>query len=345
MLSVEALHHQYGSAPVLSGIDLTLEPGEILCLLGASGSGKSTLLRIIAGLEPLQRGQISFDGAVLAQPGREPAAEARQFGLVFQDHVLFPHMSVLENVCFGLPHLGDVERTQVALEQLRVVNLEAFADRFPHTLSGGQQQRVALARALAPQPRLMLLDEPFASVDSTLRRQLREDARRALRAASVPAVVVTHDAQEAMELADRIAVVHAGKIVQVGTPQDVWRQPANVFIAELFNDTQSVSGQIHDGQLTTAFGSCHVDATGLSGQCRAVIRPQGVRLNAAAADQESGEPTVVVEDIRCLGHSWRMTLLSGAERLRLASSLAPELSVGAAVTVDFDSSQVLVYRS
>ena len=344
MLSIESVHHQFDGVRVLNGIDLTVEHGEILCLLGASGSGKSTLLRIVAGLEPLQAGQLLFRQELLARPGQEPAAEARQFGLVFQDHVLFPHMTVAENIAFGLQTLEPAERNAIIHRQLAAVSLADFADRYPHTLSGGQQQRVALARALAPQPRLMLLDEPFASVDSTLRRQLREDTRRALRAAEVPAIVVTHDAQEAMELADRIAVMHQGEIVQLGTPASVWQQPANRFIAELFNDTDAIRGTVSSRGIETGFGALpDVSDTPADVQhCDVVIRPTAVTLTDTVPD-DSHE--VTVQDIRFLGDHHLVLIQAGEEILRVATAAKPQLGVGQRVGVSFDSAGVLVYFS
>ena len=242
VLIVDGVGHSYGDARVLEKVSLSVAAGEIVCLLGASGSGKSTLLRVLAGLEPLQEGWVRYRGERLAEPGREPPPEARNFGFVFQDHVLFPHLTVADNVGFGLRNLPAAERESRIREQLAQVGLSGFADRYPHTLSGGQQQRVALARALAPAPGLMLLDEPFASVDSTLRRRLREDARRTLRASGVPSIVVTHDPEEAMELADRIAVIRGGTIVQDDVPAAVWQNPGDRFIAELFSATDAISG-------------------------------------------------------------------------------------------------------
>ncbi|MEM7081071.1 MAG: ABC transporter ATP-binding protein, partial [Pseudomonadota bacterium] len=312
MLAVRQVNHRFGDTEVLNGIDLEVAAGEIVCLLGASGSGKSTLLRIIAGLEPLQSGTLEFADAALAVPGREPDAEDRQFGLVFQDHVLFPHMSVGDNVGFGLKGMSASARAEQVRASLAGVGLADFADRYPHTLSGGQQQRVALARALAPAPRLMLLDEPFASVDSTLRRQLREDARRALRESGVPAIVVTHDAGEAMEIADRIAVMDAGRIVQVGTPQAVWQQPVNAFVAQLFGDTDAIPGDMGSEGLSTPFGTltAFTAADNKQGPFEVIVRPSAVTITP----DPSG--SAVLQDLRFLGHGYLMIIAAGEQRLR-----------------------------
>ena len=339
-LSLENISHRYGPTRVLKDVNLAVRAGEIVCLLGASGSGKSTLLRIVAGLEPLQHGTVCFDGAELARPGREPPPEERRFGFVFQDHVLFPHLSVADNVAFGLRDRSPGQRRERVLAQLRRVGLEAYAGRYPHTLSGGEQQRVALARALAPRPAVMLLDEPFASVDATLRRRLREDARLALRASGVPSIVVTHDAEEAMELADRIAVIDAGTIVQDDTPAAVWRAPADRFVAELFSDTGAIAGRGVAGGVETPFGL--IESPGVDVEEDApyavIARAGAVRLAANTA----GGARVV--DVRFLGDRHVVTLEAGGERLRALGSGEPELSVGATVAVAFDSARVLVYH-
>ena len=339
-LCLENISHSYGAMRVLEDVNLAVRAGEIVCLLGASGSGKSTLLRIVAGLEPLQHGTVRFDGAELARPGREPPPEERRFGFVFQDHVLFPHLSVADNVAFGLRNRSPEQRREQVLVQLRQVGLEAHAGRYPHTLSGGEQQRVALARALAPKPAVMLLDEPFASVDATLRRRLREDARRALRASGVPSIVVTHDAEEAMELADRIAVIDAGTIVQDDTPAAVWREPADRFVAELFSDTGAITGRGVAGGVETRFG--RIEDTGVDVEENAryavIARAGSLRLTPNAA----GDARVV--DVRFLGDRHVVTLEAGGERLRALGPGEPDLRVGAMVAVAFDSARVLVYH-
>ena len=339
-LSLENITHSYGAFSVLTDVNLAVHAGEIVCLLGASGSGKSTLLRIVAGLEPLQRGTVRFDGAEFASPGREPPPEARRFGLVFQDHVLFPHLSVADNVAFGLRDRSPDERRERVLTQLRQVGLEAHARRYPHTLSGGEQQRVALARALAPEPAVMLLDEPFASVDATLRRRLREDARRALRASGVPSIVVTHDAEEAMELADRIAIIHAGTIVQDDSPAAVWREPADRFVAELFSDTGAIAGRGADGAVETRFGRIEVAGAELEEDARYAVIARAGSVRVAA--HPAGDARVV--DVRFLGDRHVVTLEAGGERLRVLGPGEPDLPVGATVAVAFDSARVLVYH-
>lgn len=340
MLEVRQLSHRFGEHQVLRDVSLGVAPGEIVCLLGASGSGKSTLLRIVAGLEAVQSGELGFDGSVLAAPGQNPPPESRGFGLVFQDHVLFPHLSVEANVAFGLDSLPADQRRQRVQDELAAVGLADLGKRYPHTLSGGQQQRVAVARALATRPRLMLLDEPFASVDSTRRRGLREDTRRVLKARSVPAIVVTHDAHEAMELADRIAVIDAGRIVQYGSPAAVWARPANRFVAELFCDTDSFDAQAANGELQSAFGSVPMPRDAVAGDASVtvVVRPEAVKLN------KTGVGDIRVVDRRFLGQRHLIVVASGAARLRASFASDPGLSVGDAVSVDFEPEGVFAYN-
>ena len=339
-LKIENLNHSYGDMPVLKDIHLEVQQGEVVCLLGASGSGKSTLLRIIAGLEPQQSGALMLNEEVVATAQHSPSPEARHFGMVFQDHVLFPHMSVLKNTQFGLSDLAESDRNQVALEALSSVGLAEFAERFPHTLSGGQQQRVALARALAPKPRVMLLDEPFASVDTTLRRQLREDTRQALKDSQAPSVIVTHDAEEAMELADRIVVIDGGSVVQSGTPEDVWAHPSNKFVAELFTGSDAISGVVAaTGVVETEFGRISGPTQNLSeGQtCNVVIRPDDIQL------RRSHESTVQIRDIRFLSGQYLLLLSAGDESLRVTTSELGALSVGDNVEVAFKANEGFVF--
>jgi iron(III) transport system ATP-binding protein len=339
MLQIRSLSHAYDRDVVLHDVSMDVAAGEIVCLLGASGSGKSTVLRLVAGLEDIQAGEVRIDDELLAGPGLSPAPESRKFGFVFQDHVLFPHLNVEQNVAFGLSDLPESKRHQRAQDELASVGLAGFGQRYPHTLSGGQQQRVALARALATRPRLMLLDEPFASVDSTLRRGLREDARRVLRERNVPAIVVTHDAAEAMEMADRILIIDAGRVVQAGPPHEVWDAPANRFVAELFCNADGFDAGAHDGQVMSPFGAVPV-ANGSqpdSGECTVIARPEAVDLRL---DEGS---SCTVTDTRFLGDRWLIVVGAGDARLRSSQPIDCALKVGDPVRVSFEPDGVFVY--
>ena len=234
----------------LEDVSFTAPAGEITCLLGASGCGKSTLLGLAAGLLSVQQGEIVLGGELLADAHRSPPPEARPVGLVFQDGALFPHMTLAANVAFGLPR---AQRSE-AESWLARVGLAGMGARFPHELSGGQQQRAALARAMARQPHVLLMDEPFASVDIVLRRKLRRECRILLREAGATVVLVTHDPAEALDVGDRIAVMEAGRIVQFGTPEELHEAPATAAVGAIFGGAQVIAGALAAEGLDTPFG-------------------------------------------------------------------------------------------
>ena len=257
--------------------------------------------------------------------------------------MLFPHKTVLDNVAFGLRGLAPQQRRAVARASLAAVGLDAFAERYPDTLSGGQQQRVALARSLAPAPRVLLLDEPFANVDATLRRALREDARHALRQSGSIAVIVTHDPEEALELADRIAVMEGGRIVQVDTPAEIWRRPAERAVATLFGEAQNVPGTVSAGGVMTSFGrlsvACPDAAEG--DQVDVLVRPTAVSLSPVAGDADA---TGTVDDVRFLSDGYRVLVAAEGRVLRARVPDLNGVAVGARVTARFDVAGVFAYR-
>lgn len=229
-------HYPGTPSPALSHLTLDVREGEILSVTGESGSGKTTLLRLIAGLEIPDSGSIAISGQPVCGPHLSPTPpERRGIGMVFQSYALFPHLSIRDNVLYGLPRsLPKKERLAILASVLGLTGLCGFEKRFPHEVSGGQQQRVALARALAPQPRIILLDEPFSNLDATLRQQLREDVGRILRAARTTALLVTHDTRDALAISDRIAVLKSGRLQQLGSPREIYGSPANEITAALF---------------------------------------------------------------------------------------------------------------
>ena len=240
MLEVRSITKTYEGRPLLRGVSFSLAPGETICLLGPSGSGKSTLLRLIAGIEPLEGGQVLWDGRDLA----DVPVHKRGFGLMFQDYALFPHLSVRENVAYGLRMQGlprDEIRQRVDAS-LKQVNLSGLAYRRVTDLSGGEQQRVALARALAPRPRLLMLDEPLGALDRTLREQLLDELRQLLRTTSIPAIYVTHDQEEAYFLADRLLLLHDGQVEQTGSPAEVFAAPATPWAAAFLGQGNMLDG-------------------------------------------------------------------------------------------------------
>ena len=246
-LAFEDVHHAYGDQPTLRGVTLAAEPGEVLCLLGPSGSGKTTLLRLAAGIEPLGRGRLLLNDREIAGPQVNLPPERRGIGLMFQDFALFPHLTIIDNVRFGLTALSSTDAKREALAALDRVGMVHYAENYPHALSGGEQQRVALARALAPRPAVLLMDEPFSGLDSRLKDSVRAETLAILREARATAIVVTHDAEEAMRMGDRIALLKDGALEQVGTAEDLYHRPANLFAAGFFSEINvfesTVSGE------------------------------------------------------------------------------------------------------
>ncbi len=308
-LVIDEVSHRFGATVALNAVSLTVAKGEILCLVGPSGCGKSTLLRVAAGLDPLQVGRVSIEGRVVAEAGKaELPPEARNVGFLFQDFALFPHLSVLENAAFGLHKLAPPERRQRARAALARVGMEEMANAWPHTLSGGQQQRVALARAMAPGPGLFFLDEPFSGIDARLRRRLLEDTWRLLKDSGSASVVVTHDPEEAMLLGDRVAVMRAGRILQIGSPDTVYRRPDSVFVAEFLGEVNKFRGTVNGaGKVETPLGPVPAPGFAAGAPVSVVIRQQGVGVSEAENAPAGGVP-VVVAWVRPMGAASLMLL-------------------------------------
>jgi thiamine transport system ATP-binding protein len=288
MLRCDEVTVRYGAHVAVDRLDLEAADGEVVAVLGPSGCGKSTLLRAIAGLEPLVAGAISLDGADLA--GRRP--DQRDVGLMFQDHALFPHRTVADNVAFGPRMRGlprDAVRARVA-EALALVDLDGFGDRRVTELSGGEQQRVALARALAPRPRLLMLDEPLGSLDRTLRDQLLDQLPRVFAAAGCTVLYVTHDQDEALSLADRVAVMRAGRLVQTAPPDALWRAPRDGFVARFLGIDLVLEGEAQAGIAATALGRVAVPDLP-DGPVELAVLPDALRLVVATPSAtETGDP-------------------------------------------------------
>jgi iron(III) transport system ATP-binding protein len=273
-VSVRGLDAAYGAASVLHGVDLDVAAGEMVALLGPSGCGKTTLLRCIAGLESPTAGAILIgDRDVTAGKGVPP--ERRRVGMVFQDGALFPHRTALKNVDYGIPRGPD--RTARALAALGLVGLDSKADRLPGTLSGGEQQRVALARALAPNPGVMLLDEPFSSLDASLRVQLRDDVRRLLIDLGITGVLVTHDQQEALAFGHRVGVMRAGRLEQLGPPEEIYARPANPWVARFVGEATLLPADLRGTTAETALGSIPTAPTD-PGPGTVMLRPEQITI-------------------------------------------------------------------
>ncbi|MGD9742038.1 MAG: ABC transporter ATP-binding protein [Dongiaceae bacterium] len=345
-LGFAAVSHHYGRLRALDAVTVSVAPGEVLCVVGPSGCGKSTLLRIAAGLEELQRGRVTIADRLVADPTFSQPPEQRGVGLLFQDYALFPHLSVLDNVSFGLRHLGAAPRRKRAAEVLEQVGMSGYTRAFPHTLSGGQQQRVALARALAPAPRLLLLDEPFSGLDTQLREQVRDDALRVVRASGAATVLVTHEPEEAMFMADRIAILRAGRLEQIGSAADLYDRPANGFVAGFFSSVNRLTGRITNGQIDTPLGPLIAPADAAEGSAvEVVIRPEALKLtlDGAGGSVVGGQVTAA----RLLGRTSLvdLTLLGGdgtvALRARVPGRFLPR--VGSPVGIALDRIQTFVF--
>jgi iron(III) transport system ATP-binding protein len=287
--------------------------------LGRSGCGKSTLLNLIAGLLPVQAGTIRLDGSVLASPSANPPPEQRPVGLVFQDGALFPHLNVAQNIGFGLTDKSS--RGEIVSALLDQIGLKDMADRYPHTLSGGEQQRVAVARALAPNPSVMLMDEPFASIDITIRRRLREDMRALMKARGGMTILVTHDPDEAIEVADRIAVIEDGRITQIGTAKDLHDAPQSLFVGLMADNGTVFPAQIQDGYVETAFGRIALESLRLPAALRFEdLEPGGwidVLIYSESATLIAGEHGARIVDIQVTGRTQivRLEAQDGTTRL------------------------------
>ena len=279
-LAVRAVTKSFGDTSVLRGLDLSVSEGTLAAVLGPSGCGKTTLLRIIAGFERPDSGAVLIGGTVVAGPDAALPPERRRVGIVPQEGALFPHLSVAANVGFGL-HRG-ARRTARINEMLELVGLGGFGRRMPHELSGGQQQREAVARALAPSPALVLLDEPFSALDTGMRAALREDVRAALRTARTTAVLVTHDQQEALSVADLVAVLHDGRIVQAAPPAALYTTPDDLAVATFVGEAVVLEAVLDDGVVRCALGDLAVrDGPTGSGRGRVVVRPEQIVIRRA----------------------------------------------------------------
>jgi iron(III) transport system ATP-binding protein len=291
ILQLQNITKKYSGAEefAVSDISFEVEQGEILALVGESGSGKTTLLRLIAGLEHPEKGEIILSGEKIAGGHYSLPAHKRHIGLVFQDYALFPHLTIMENVLFGLSK-GITEREKIARQVLALVNLKENFNKYPHQLSGGQQQRVALARALAPNPKILLLDEPFSNLDATLKDQVREEIRQIIKKTGITAIFVTHDTKDALSTADRIAILYNGHLQQLDNPRRLYESPVNAYVANFFSKQNNIKVKIKPAGLETSFGSLQrrkdID---FEGDAQLIFRPEQARIILDEADTLSGQ--------------------------------------------------------
>jgi iron(III) transport system ATP-binding protein len=311
VLQVRGLRKSFNGTVVLDGIDLTLTSGTITAVVGSSGCGKTTLLRVIAGFESPDAGTVTINGRQIASPTNTVAPHRRDIGYVAQDGALFPHLTVAQNVAYGLRERGAAARARVGA-LLDTVSLDSsFAQRRPHQLSGGQQQRVALARALARRPVVMLLDEPFSALDTGLRAATRKSVARALSDTGVTTLIVTHDQEEALSISDQVAVMREGRFTQVGTPQEVYQRPADRFTAEFLGECITLPGTVASGTADCVLGRIPVQAGAADGPCTLVLRPEqlvATVITDGAGDVDAGTTVGTVVATEFLGHDVLLTI-------------------------------------
>ena len=340
LITVEDVSKTYArnSPAAVSRLSFTLRRREILALLGPSGSGKTTTLRLIAGFDRPDAGRILLDGRPVSGEGAWVEPEDRRMGMVFQDYALFPHLTLLHNVAFGLRHRSRKSRSDTARSVLGAVGMADLARRYPHEISGGQQQRVALARALAPNPLLLLLDEPFSNLDTDMRGEMREELLRILQGSETSAIVVTHDQEEAFALADRVGVLDRGRLEQLSRPEALYGEPRTRFVADFVGQSDFVPGVVR-GLIETEVGSFpNVPGLPEGARVELLARPNEVEVEAS----EDGDCVVARRRFRGAETLYHLTLPSGAQ-LRSSQPSACALSAGARVKVVFRPANVVAF--
>jgi iron(III) transport system ATP-binding protein len=334
--SLEARHlsRAFGQFKAVDNVSLTLEAGQVVVLLGQSGSGKSTLLRILAGLEGLDHGEVLASSTVVANPTHATPPEQRGLGMVFQDYALFPHLNAQQNVGFGLRGLSKAQAQEVALAWLGKVGLKDRANSFPHQLSGGEQQRVALARALAPRPNAVLMDEPFSGLDPQLRADLQRNMLATLRDAGVAALIVSHDAEEALAIADVIAIMDTGQIVQTGSPSEVYHAPVSLAAARALGPVWTMQGTAENGLAQTPIGNFD---TSLAGAIVVAARPEATSIETDTNSRFK------VMDVRGVGRDRMILAQSGDQVVQAKVGADGAPIVGQMVSVHVDAKDIFLF--
>ena len=344
MLEFRHISHAYNGNDSVKDVSFAVNAGEVVTLLGPSGCGKTTLLRLAAGLERPKAGEIWLDDRLVSDPVQVVPPETRGVGYMFQDYALFPHLTVLENVLFGLRDRGS-EATRRGLDVLAEANIEALADSYPHELSGGQQQRVALARALAPRPSVILLDEPYAGLDSRLRERIRDQMLHVLKAAGTAALMVTHDAEEAMFMSDNIIVMRDGEVQQTGRPVNLYCQPNSAFVAEFFGEVNRLDGRVTNGCIKTVLGDFDAPESMQEGDpASIVIRHEALNIEPNGSKAQTN---AFVMEARLLGRASliHLSVPAGTEELHFHARVPGlnSLKTGSPVRITVDTAQAFVF--
>lgn len=340
-LDFDAVDVRLGGRVVLDKFTLALKPGEIVCLLGESGSGKSTALRVAAGIQPVHGGEVRINGKTVSSLTVNTPPDRRGIGLMFQDFALFPHLSVLDNVLFGLRRLGRADALGQARAALRRVGLGEREDDFPHRLSGGQQQRLALARSVAPRPGVLLLDEPFSSLDARMRETVREETLAVLRETRVTSLIVTHDPEEAMVLGDRVALLRRGRIAQIGTPTEIYRRPVDLNAARFFSPVSEISSVVQNAAALTPLGQVPTPGLRDGAAVTLAIRPNG---GARVALKGPGAMGRIIRKRVAIGTDICEVSVDGLDApLGIRQPSDAKLNVGQDVFVTLNPEHVLVF--
>ena len=349
-LELKNIYHEFETSIAVNNLSISIERGEVVCLLGPSGCGKSTTLRLAAGLERIQSGEVFLDGKLVSSANFQMPPEQRDIGLVFQDYALFPHLSVIENTKFGLKKIAQEVSERRALNSLKMVNMDSYCESYPHTLSGGEQQRVALARAMAPKPKLMLLDEPYSGLDARLRDSVRDEVLHLLKANECATLMVTHDSEEAMFMADRIVVMRGGQIVQTGKPEELYCNPVNAFVAGFFGELNFVEGVVTEDGVDSDLGLLPSRSFKVGDKVEVVARPEALSIKEDISIEEENKAVVV--ESRLLGRSslihlsFPMPSVGGGKSTHLHARVPGVVlpRPGSIVGVELDLSQIFVFK-
>ncbi|MGE8942800.1 ABC transporter ATP-binding protein [Leptospira interrogans] len=339
-LTFDAVERRFGDVFALKGVSLDIEPGEVVCLLGPSGCGKTTLLRIASGIERPTAGRVLINDREVAGPARFEPPEARNVGLMFQDFALFPHLTILQNVAFGLRSLPAEEAAREARAVLARVGLERYAESYPHILSGGEQQRVALARAIVPRPSVMLMDEPFSGLDVQLRESMQEETLGLLRETRATCMIVTHHPEEAMRLGDRIAVMQRGRIIQLGKAEELYHHPNELFVARLFSEVNEVPCRVENGAVRTPVGTFPAPGIANGGRAILCLRHRGIQVKPAG----QGLPGRILQ-MKFLGDVGRVEIAVQGFQAPIKARVheSEGWQKGAEVSIEVDPSRVLLF--
>jgi iron(III) transport system ATP-binding protein len=330
----DGITKQFGAVVAVNRVSLAIEKGEIMALIGKSGCGKTTTLRLIAGFDRPDSGTITVAGRQVSDAGKVVPPEQRRIGMVFQNYALFPHLTVAENVAYGLNSQNRAEKQTQVQRTLALVGLDGLEKRMPHELSGGQQQRVALARALAPNPDVILLDEPFSNLDAGLRRMVRDEVRNILRQAGITTIIVTHDQEEALSIADRVAVMDKGEVIQVGTPFEVYSHPRTRNVASFLGDANFIPGTANGTHVTCALGTLPLHMP-QQGNVSVMVRPEQIALNI----DERGQGNV--QHVTFFGHDQLVLVeLDRQVRIQTRTWSQPDLTHGTPVACRVQGSVV-----